>query len=112
MKITFELESNSEPSDYLYPRDALEVLHVSVGKGISEAIVGVVHSRECVDVEPHASDVVAEEVVVVAFALRLDHAQVRHGQVVRLLAVHLVEVLSRLSNLESMELFFKYISFP
>ena len=48
------------------------------------------------DVEPHAPDVVAEDVVVVAFALGLDHAQVGHGQVVRLLAVHLVKVLRRL----------------
>ena len=48
------------------------------------------------DVEPHAPDVVAEDVVVVAFAAWLDHAQVGHGQVVRLLAVRLVEVLRRL----------------
>ena len=74
----------------------MKVLHISVGEGVSQAVVGVVHRRERVDVEPHASDVVAEDVVVVALALGLDHAQVGHGQVVRLLAVRLVEVLRRL----------------
>lgn len=65
--------------NYLYPGYSLKILHVSVCEGIRQAVVGVVHCREGVDVEPHASDVVAEDVVVVAFALRLDHAQVRHG---------------------------------
>jgi hypothetical protein len=34
---------------------------------------------KCVDVEPHAADVVAEEVVVVALAAGMDVAQVGHG---------------------------------
>jgi uncharacterized membrane protein AbrB (regulator of aidB expression) len=56
------------------------------------------------DIEPHAPNVVAEDVLVVAFALRLHHAQVGHGQVVRLLAIHLVEVLRRLPAIGSNKL--------
>jgi hypothetical protein len=37
---------------YLDPCDALEVLHVAVGEGIGEAVVGVVHGGEGVDVKP------------------------------------------------------------
>ena len=52
------------------------------------------------DVEPHAPDVVAEDVVVVAFAAWLDHAQVGHWQVAWLITVHLVKVLSCLSIIQ------------
>ena len=52
------------------------------------------------DVEPHAPDVVAEDVVVVAFAAWLDHAQVGHRQVAWLITVHLVKVLSCLSIIQ------------
>ena len=57
----------------------MKVLHISVRESVSEAIVGMVASREGVDVEPHAPDVVAEEVVVVSLAAGMDGAQVGHG---------------------------------
>ncbi len=87
------------PSDiYLDPSNPLKVLHVSVGEGVGKAEVGVVLGGESVDVEPHGSNVIAEDVMVVALAAGLDHAQVGHGQVARLLAVHLVKVFSCLSG--------------
>ena len=44
------------------------------------------------DVEPHASNVVTEDVVVVELAFRRNGAQVRHGQVARLLTVQLMKI--------------------
>ena len=44
------------------------------------------------DVEPHAPEIVAEDVVVVELAFRRNGAQVGHGQVARLLAVQLVKI--------------------
>ncbi len=51
------------------------------------------------DVEPHAADVVAEQVVRVAFAAGPDRAQVRHWQMGRFLAIHFVKVLRGLSDI-------------
>ncbi len=90
---------------YLDPSNPLKVLHVSVGEGVGKAEVGVVPGGESVDVEPHGSNVIAEDVVVVALAAGLDHAQVGHGQVARLLAVHLVKVFSCLSGAKKLSIY-------
>jgi hypothetical protein len=49
-----------------------------------------------VDVEPHATNVIAEDVVVVGLALGRNGAQVRHGQVASLFTVQLMKIVCSL----------------